>query len=299
VVILEKLKVAIVGYGNVGKRAAEAVMAAPDMELTGIVRRKPDKTDVPDVPVVSDIAQLGKTDAAILCVPTRHVRETALKYLKLGINTVDSFDVHTEIFDLKVTLDVICREHGAVSIVSAGWDPGLDSVIRALFMAGAPKGITYTNFGPGMSMGHSVAARSVPGVKDALSLTIPKGYGLHRREVYVQTEDGADFDLISSRIKSDSYFSHDETHITKVASVDELMDTGHGVHIERKGVSGITDNQLLEFNMRINNPALTAQIMVSCARASFKQKPGAYTMLEIPPVHYLEGRVEKYIKTLL
>ena len=90
-------------------------------------------------------------------------------------------------------MDETAKAHNAVSIISAGWDPGSDSVVRALLQAIAPKGITYTNFGPGRSMGHSVAVRAIAGVKDALSMTIPVGTGIHRRMVYVELEEGADF----------------------------------------------------------------------------------------------------------
>jgi diaminopimelate dehydrogenase len=171
-------------------------------------------------------------------------------------------------------LDAECKKNNVASVISAGWDPGSDSVIRTLLLAMAPKGLTYTNFGPGMSMGHSVVARSKKGVKNALSMTIPTGTGVHRRMVYVELEDGAKLEDVANEIKTDSYFSHDETHVMAVESVDALQDMGHGVLIERKGVSGKTQNQLFEFTMKINNPALTAQIMTSCARAAVKQRPG-------------------------
>ena len=165
--------------------------------------------------------------------------------------------------------------------------------------AAAPKGITYTNFGPGMSMGHSVAVRSKAGVKDALSMTIPLGTGIHRRMVYVELEEGADFATVVKAIKEDPYFSSDETHVMQVQSVDELRDMGHGVNMERKGVSGLTHNQRLEFSMSINNPALTAQMLVNVARASFKQAPGAYTMIEIPVIDLLPGDRDELIKHLV
>lgn len=126
-----------------------------------------------------------------------------------------------------------------------------------------------------MSMGHSVAAKGKPGVKNALSMTIPLGTGIHRRNVYIELEDGYDFEQVKASILEDDYFKHDETHIFAVPSVDALMDKGHGVNLVRKGVSGTTHNQLFEFNMKINNPALTSQVMVACARASVVQAPAA------------------------
>ena len=299
---MKQIHIAIIGYGNIGKYTLEAVEAAPDMQCAGIVRRNPSKEGFPELapyPVVSDIRELGQVDVAILATPSRKVKENAEKYLAMGISTVDSFDIHTEIADLRAHLGPIAAAHDAVSIISAGWDPGSDSVVRALMQGLAPAGITYTNFGPGRSMGHSVAAKSVPGVKDALSLTIPVGTGLHRRMVYVELEAGADFKAVEAAILADPYFVHDETHVTQVDSVAALNDVGHGVNLVRKGVSGRTHNQHLEFNMNINNPALTGQVLVMVARAATRQKPGCYTMIEIPVIDMLAGDREALIRQLV
>ena len=299
---MEKIKVAIVGYGNIGKYALQALLEAPDMEIAGIVRRKGAENlpkELEGYKVVKDIDELGKVDVAILATPTRSVEEYAKQYLAKGINTVDSFDIHTQIVDLRRSLDEAAKKGGAVSIISAGWDPGSDSVVRALMESLAPKGISYTNFGPGRSMGHSVCVRSKAGVKDALSMTIPVGQGIHRRMVYVELEEGADLDEVTRAIKADPYFASDETHVFQVDSVDALNDVGHGVNLVRKGVSGQTHNQLFEFNMKINNPALTAQVLVNVARASMRQQPGCYTMIEIPVIDYLPGNREDIIRHLV
>ena len=299
---MNKIRVAVVGYGNIGKYALQALQAAPDMEIAGIVRRagaenKP--AELADYQVVSDIRELGQVDVAILATPTRSVEEYALKCLELGINTVDSFDIHGQIVDLRRTLDAAAKKAGRVSIISAGWDPGSDSIVRTLMESLAPKGISYTNFGPGRSMGHSVCVKSKAGVRDALSMTIPVGEGIHRRMVYVELEEGASLDEVTAAIKADPYFASDETHVFAVDSVDALNDVGHGVNLVRKGVSGMTHNQLFEFNMKINNPALTAQVLVNVARASMKQQPGAYTMIEIPVIDYLPGNREDIIRHLV
>ena len=299
---MKKIRAAIVGYGNIGKYALEAIEAAPDMECAGVVRRagaenKP--AELADYPVVKNIQELKDVDVAILATPTRKVEEYAKQCLALGINTVDSFDIHTQIVDLRRTLDAVAKANNAVSIISAGWDPGSDSIVRTLMESLAPKGISYTNFGPGRSMGHSVAVRAIAGVKDALSMTIPVGTGIHRRMVYVELEEGADFKTVEAAIKADPYFVNDETLVQQVASVDDLNDVGHGVNLTRKGVSGKTHNQLFEFNMKINNPALTSQVLVNVARASMKQKPGAYTMIEIPVIDMLCGDREELIRHLV
>ena len=299
---MKKIRAAVVGYGNIGKSVVEALQAAPDFEIAGVVRRngaenKP--AELAAYEVVKDITELKDVDVAIVASPTRQVEVQAKKILALGINTVDSFDIHTQITALRRSLGETAKEHGSVAIISAGWDPGSDSVVRTLLEAIAPKGITYTNFGPGRSMGHSVAVRAIEGVKDALSMTIPTGTGIHRRMVYVELEEGADFKTVEAAVKADPYFVNDETHVKQVPCVDDLNDVGHGVNLVRKGVSGTTHNQLFEFNMKINNPALTAQVMVCCARATMRQQPGCYTMIEVPVIDLLHGEREELIAHLV
>lgn len=298
---MKKIRAAIVGYGNIGKYVLEALQAAPDFEVAGIVRRN--ASEIPEElksHVVTDkIESLKDVDVAILCTPTRKVEENAVKALALGINTVDSFDIHTQIWELKSSLDEVAKKNNSVSIISAGWDPGSDSIVRALLQACAPKGISYTNFGPGMSMGHTVAVKAIDGVKAALSMTIPLGTGIHRRMVYIELKDGYKFEEVAQNIKNDDYFKNDETHVMQVENVDDLLDMGHGVHMTRKGVSGKTQNQLFEFNMQINNPALTGQVLVAVARASMLQKPGCYTMIEIPVIDMLYGDKETLIRHLV
>ncbi len=299
---MKKIRAAVIGYGNIGKSVVEALQAAPDFEIAGIVRRngaenKP--AELNEYEVVKDITALKDVDVAIISSPTRQVEEQAKKVLALGINTVDSFDIHTQITALRRSLGETAKANNAVAVISAGWDPGSDSVVRTLLEAIAPRGITYTNFGPGRSMGHSVAVRAIDGVKDALSMTIPTGTGIHRRMVYVELEEGVDFKTVEAAVKTDPYFVNDETHVKQVPCVDDLNDVGHGVNLVRKGVSGTTHNQLFEFNMRINNPALTAQVMVCCARATMRQQPGCYTMIEVPVIDLLHGDREELIAHLV
>lgn len=300
---MNKLKVAIVGYGNVGKYTLEAVQAAPDLELVGVVRRSltaDQPKELAGIPVVTDIQELPGVQAALLAVPTRSVPEYAAKYLALGIHTVDSYDVHGDSMgDLRLSLDAIAKANGAVSVISAGWDPGTDSMLRGMLEFMAPRGLTFTNFGPGMSMGHTVAVKAIKGVKDALSVTIPAGMGVHKRAVYIELEPGHEFEAVAQAIKADPYFVKDETTVRLVDSVDDLIDRGHGVLMERKGVSGQTDNQIFKFDMRINNPALTAQVMVAAVRAASRQKPGCYTMIEIPVVDYLPGERDAIVRRLV
>jgi diaminopimelate dehydrogenase len=300
------INVAVVGFGNVGRCAIDTILSEPDMQLAGIIEvpevvnrqcviSDRDPAALQSIPVVSDIQQLKAVDVAVLSCPSRIVPATGTKILSLGVRTVDSFDIHHEIPALRKTLGEVARAHGSVSIVAAGWDPGVDSVIRGWFQAMAPKGITHTNYGPGLSMGHSVAVKAIRGVKDAISITVPAGMGIHRRMVYVQLAPGADFTAVEEAIKKDPYFAKDRTYVFEVDDVTSLKDMGHGVLMERNGVSGITHNQSMRFQLKVNNPALTAQVMVSAARAAMKQPPGCYTMIELPVVDFLYGDVDSFV----
>ena len=299
---MKKIRAAVVGYGNIGKFTIEALEASADFEIAGVVRRKgaEDKpAELAAYDVVKDIKELKDVDVAILATPTRSCEESAKQILPLGINTVDSFDIHTNIRGYRERLMEVNKQTGTDSVITAGWDPGSDSIVRTLMQSLAPKGLSYTNFGPGMSMGHSVCVRSKEGVKNALSMTIPLGEGIHRRMVYVELEDGAKLEDVTAAIKADPYFANDETHVFAVESVDAVKDMGHGVHLVRKGVSGKTQNQRLEFNMSINNPALTAQVLVNVARASMRQQPGCYTMIELPVIDMLPGERADLIEKLV
>lgn len=296
---MSTIHAAVVGFGNIGRYVIDALEASSDFTVAGIVRRTATPIEGLNYPIVTDIRDLPKVDVAILCVPSRHIPAYAKEMLALGINTVDSFDIHSDIAGLRRELETVAKAHNVSAVISAGWDPGTDSILRAVFLAAAPKGITYTNFGPGMSMGHSTAVKSFEGVKDALSITIPTGTGVHRRLVYIEVEEGANFESIKATILNDDYFKNDECIIKEVDNVDELKDAGHGVNIVRKGVSGKTQNQLFEFDMRVNNPALTAQILVSSARAATRQAPGAYTMIEIPLIDLLPGNRDDLIAQLV
>lgn len=299
---MKKIRAAVVGYGNIGRFTVEALEAASDFEIAGIVRRQGAENkplELTPYEVVSDIRELKDVQVAILCTPTRSCEEYARQIVPLGINTVDSFDIHTNIRGYRERQMELNKQTGTVSVIAAGWDPGSDSIVRTLMQSLAPKGLSYTNFGPGMSMGHSVCVRSKEGVRNALSVTIPLGEGIHRRMVYVELEPGAELADVEKAIKADPYFASDETHVYQVESVDDVRDMGHGVNLVRKGVSGKTQNQRFEFNMQINNPALTAQVLVNVARASLRQQPGCYTMIELPVIDMLAGERADLIEHLV
>lgn len=297
------IKAAVMGLGNIGRYAIEALEIQPDFTCVGVIRRKEslgkDVHGLRGVPEYASLADLeavsGKPDVVLLCAPSRKIPEVAGDLLGRGYNTVDSFDIHDRIVETIGLLETQAVKGKAVAITAAGWDPGTDSVMRALFEAMAPVGVTFTNFGRGRSMGHSVAARAIAGVADATSITIPLGGGRHSRLVYVVLEEGATFEAVKAAIQADPYFSHDPLDVRQVTK-DELprvADASHGVLMERVGASGLTANQHFTFDMRIDNPALTAQVLVSSARAAVRLaqsgRSGAYTLIDVPPVLLLPG----------
>lgn len=307
---MKKIKVAINSFGNLGIYAIQAIEQTVDMECVGVVRRKESVgTKLHDLRGVKDFASIqeledraGRPDVVIVCSPSRNVPDNVKKLLDCGYNTVDSFDIHSEIQDLVKNLDAIAKTNGKVAVTAAGWDPGTDSALRAYFEAMAPVGTTFTNFGRGRSMGHSVVARAIQGVDDAVSVTIPIGGGRHSRLVYVVLKKGEKIEEVRERIKADSYFSHDPLEVRQVQTKAELefvSDASHGVLLERIGGFGNVSNQTFTFDMRINNPALTAQVLVSCARAACRMSAGAYTIIDIPPVQLLAGDRYDNIKRLV
>jgi len=290
-----KKKIIVVGLGNTGKHAVRVLKESADLECIGIIRRSPDGGAFEGVKQYASLKDLPqKPDCAILCVPSKTMPQTAKTYLQAGINVVDSFDIHAEIAQTVQMLEPIAKANNCACVVSAGWDPGTDSMIRAIFKALAPCADIYTSFGPGMSMGHSVAARGVKGVADAISITLPLGMGKHRRRVYVKPDGTQTKEEIYKNLKSDDYFAHDELEVEIVQDLTPYKTPNHGgtVEMEHKETAA-------KFTMTVNNPQATASVMIACARAVLRMSPGAYTVLDLPLVKLLEGERIDNIKKLV
>lgn len=284
-------KIAAIGAGNIGIMAAKALELSPDMELCGFIRReiRPVR-GFENIPVAKSVFDLPeKPDGAMICLPSRLAETAEAELLENGIFTADVFDIHEELIGMRERLSESAEKGKVSAVIGAGWDPGLDSAIRVLMSAALPQGTTFTDFGPGMSMGHSAAVRAVEGVADAVSFTLPLGYGRHRRKIYAVLEENADKYAVEHEILSDGYFEHDECSIEFLSSVKELFSTGHGAKINRFGnACGIGGNRL-SFKISGDNPALTGQLLVLAMRAAFLQKPGAYFVPEIPPRDFCAG----------
>lgn len=293
---MQKISVAIVGWGNIGRACKRAISECSDMVLAGVVRRASsighsDDPDLENTKVVSDITKLKNVDVALLCIPSREVPQRIKEYHALGLCTVDSFDEHQRIAGLRRELDVTAKVKKVVSIMAAGWDPGTDSLIRALMKVVSLTGHSTTTFGGekgGRSMGHTVQVKMVPGVKDAVALTLANGRGKQKRRVYVELEKDADLATIEKAILSDPYFKMDPTEIIAVKSIHPYNTLNHSAKIER---TGMEVNQT--YTVEGINPEFTANIMVSSVRACMsaynKGEYGVYTFIERPIIEYLPG----------
>lgn len=292
---MQKISVAIIGWGNVGRGCKRAIAENPDLYLAGVVRRPASLAQqdpsLENVRVVSDIKQLDKVDVALLSIPSREVPERIKEYQALGICTVDSFDEHDRIPALKKDLDINAKAKKVVSIFATGWDPGTDSGIRAIMKIASFTGHTTTTFGGekgGRSMGHTVAVKAIAGVKDAVALTLANGRGKQKRRVYVELLPDADAEQVAKAIQADAYFRNEPTEVLFVKKIAKYNTLHHEGDVER---TGMQVNQ--RYTIEGNNPEMTANIMVSCARACVASRDrgeyGTYTFIERPLIDYLAG----------
>jgi len=308
------VNVAIVGYGNLGRGVKRALENNTDCRFTALFTRRPEqlRKEIKDVPVLSSekitLPKDIKIDVAILCGGS--LKDTPVQGpLFAGLfNTVDSFDTHTNIPSYFRQMDSIAKKSGHVSIISAGWDPGIFSLERVLGDAFLPKSKGYTFWGPGVSQGHSDAARKVKGVLDARQYTIPLDNALqrvrngetpdfskremHKRVVYVTVQEGADREKIKKEItEMPNYYSDYNTEvifITKEEMAKNHSAFPHGGFVLTSGATGAGNKQILEYRCQLqSNPEFTGSVLVACARAAFRLQQqgnkGAFTMLDIPP----------------
>lgn len=311
------IKVAIAGYGNLGRGAQAAINQSPDMQLVGVFsRRDPASVTLIDnsVPVYSmdDIAQYkDEIDVLILCGGSKSdLPEQGPKLAGL-FNIVDSFDTHAKIPEYFESLDTPAKQAGKVALLSVGWDPGLFSINRLYGEAILPVGETYTFWGKGLSQGHSDAVRRVDGVKSGVQYTLPSESAMervrsgeqptlstrekHTRECYVVLEDGADEETVRNAIVTmpDYFADYDTTvHFIDQQTFDrDHQKMPHGGFVIRSGVSGTENeknNQTIEFSLRLgSNPEFTSSVLVAYARAVYKMnlagEAGAKTVFDVAP----------------
>lgn len=306
----DKIRVGIVGYGNLGKGVELALGQNNDFQLEAIfTRRNPSALNAKSKMVhISEIGNYkGKIDVMILCGGSAGDLPEQTPDIAADFNTVDSFDTHARIPEYFDRLDEITKRSGKIALISVGWDPGLFSLNRLLGEVVLPVGNTYTFWGPGVSQGHSDAIRRVAGVKDGKQYTVPMETALekvrtgenpdlttrerHERVCYVVAEEGADLAAIEEEIKNmPNYFADYNTTVNFI-SEEELKANHsgipHGGLVIRTGVSGNGAKQKVEFNLALgSNPEFTSSVLVAYARAVYRLskegQSGARTVLDIP-----------------
>ncbi len=281
-----KLRVAIVGFGRLGKACTGAIGADDQVDLAGVVRRDP-SVPLPgaldDVPVVAHISELAAVDAALICVPTKHVAGTANALLQHGTPIVECATLHGEAFEQHFSeIDRIASRHHVAAVVGAGWDPGALSLFRSWFALLTPKGHTETRWRSSASLHHTTAAVAVPGVRDALATELHTSARRTQRYVYVELEPGANLASVEQAICTDPLYLDEETLVVPVDSVAALEEEGHGVHMERRGGTGRTAHQMLLLEARYSEPALAAAVMVSASRSLRSRSKRAHSLFELP-----------------
>jgi len=320
-----KIRVGIVGYGNIGKGVEKAIQQNPDFELTAIVTRRPPEELIIDTPnalkihVDEALSLKGKVDVMILCGGSATDLPVQGPQFAEHFITVDSYDTHAKIPEYFNKMNEISRNAGLVSVISAGWDPGLFSMNRALAGSVMPYGSGCTFWGRGVSQGHSDAIRRIEGVETATQYTIPiaaavektrKGEGdhlttrdKHLRECFVVAKEGADKTVIETSIKNMPHYFSDYDTVVHFISRNEF-DANHtgmphgGVVIYSGKTNG--SRQTIEFSLDLhNNAEFTASVLVSYARAAYRLyqegRTGAFTVLDIP-ITYLSPKTDEELR---
>jgi len=325
------MKIAIYGYGNLGRGVECALRQAPDARLTGIYTRRPPETVTPvfDTPVYhcDDLpAHRDEIDVLILCGGSATDLPRMTPDMARLFNVVDSYDTHATIPTHFANVDAAAKEGGTVALISAGWDPGMFSLNRLYASAVLPEGRDYTFWGRGVSQGHSDAIRRIDGVVDARQYTVPIQAALeavrsganpdlttrqkHLRECYVVAAEGADKARIEREIKTmPNYFADYDTSVTFITPEEMQRDHAgipHGGFVIRTGVTGAAGEHkhTIEYSLKLDsNPEFTASVLVAYARAVYKAycrgEKGCKTVFDIPPADLSPLSAEELRRTML
>lgn len=322
-----KIRVGVIGYGNLGRGVIKSIKQNSDMELQGVFTRREGVLieDGMEALHISKIVEFkDKIDVMILCGGSATDLPEQGPIIAEMFNTVDSFDTHAKIPEYFEKMNNVAKSSGKLSIISVGWDPGLFSLNRLIGQAILPQGNDYTFWGKGVSQGHSDAIRRIDGVKDGKQYTIPKEEALsmvrsgvnpelttrdkHSRVCYVVLEDGADKERIENDIKNmPNYFSEYDTEVNFI-SEEELKRNHsgmpHGGFVIRTGVTGEGNKEKIEFSLSLDsNPEFTSSVLVAYARAIAKMakegKTGACTVLDVPLAYISSKNASQLRKELL
>lgn len=328
---MNKIRIGITGYGNLGKGVEYAVESSDDMVLAGIFsRRSPEqikpRTGVPVYSMEQAAQMKNQIDVMIVCGGSANDLPVQTAQLAEHFNLVDSFDTHAKIPEHFENVDKISKQSKKISIISAGWDPGMFSLNRLYSQAILPNGSDYTFWGKGVSQGHSDAIRRIDGVLDAKQYTIPVESALervrsgeqpelttrekHTRECFVVAKDDADLKFIENQIKTmPNYFADYDTTVHFISKDEfEAKHSGipHGGVVFRTGTTG--ENQknkhIIEYRLTLDsNPEFTAGVLTACARAAYRLnkegRSGCKTLFDIPPSYLHQQSPEELRKNLL
>lgn len=325
---MTKIRIGIIGYGNLGRSAELGIRQNKDMELVGVfTRRNPStlKIETEGVPVyhMDQVKEMTeKVDVMILCGGSASDLPVQGPEIASMFNTVDGYDNHAKIPDFYQVMDEKARAAGKVAIIASGWDPGMFSLNRLFAEAILPEGKTYTFWGKGISQGHSDAIRRVKGVKNGKQYTIPSEDAIeavkrgempelttaerHQRVCYVVPEEGADLKQIEEDIKTmPNYFADYDTEVYFITEEELERDHGgmpHGGIVIHSGKTGLNNehNQTIEYKITLgSNPDFTAHVLLAYARAAYRLNKegvvGAKTVADIAPV-YLSIRTPEEIR---
>ena len=306
------IRIGINGYGNLGKGVEKAIKKNPDMELVGIFSRRGKEGMVseggtPIYPLIDIASYKESIDVLILCGGSATDLPVQGPEMAKLFHTIDSFDTHARIPEYYDTMNQTAKEHGHLSLISCGWDPGLFSLARTLFSSILPDGKDYTFWGKGVSQGHSDAIRRIDGVLDARQYTIPVEDAVnqarsgnqvelstrqkHTRECFVVAKEGADLARIEKEIiEMPNYFADYDTTVHFI-SQEELNEKHaglpHGGFVIRSGQTSDDMKQVAELRLQLDsNPEFTSSILVAYARAIYRMaqegQTGAVTVIDVP-----------------
>ncbi|MGC9443707.1 MAG: diaminopimelate dehydrogenase [Candidatus Methanospirareceae archaeon] len=327
---MDKINIAIAGYGNVGRGVERSLTLNTDTDLVAVFTRRPERVraEVTNVPVLQldegEVPAGLKIDVVILCGGSKDDIPVQGPLFTQRFTTVDSFDTHADIPRYYVEMDTVAKAHGHVAVISTGWDPGIFSMMRVLGDAFLPGGAQYTFWGKGVSQGHSDAARQVRGVVDARAYTIPNDEALkrvrcgdtptftkremHKRVVFVVAEPNADATRIREELTAmPHYFDEYETEVifvTREAMAKKHARLPHGGFVFASGTTGQGNQHVLEYRTQLeSNPEFTANVLVACARAAYRLqkdgRTGAFTLLDIPVGYLSPHDAETLRKTFM
>ena len=328
---MEKIRIGIVGYGNIGRGVEKAIARNEDMELAAVfTRRDPASVTIATegVPVKhfdAMTAMKDEIDVMVLCGGSATDLPVMGPKIAADFNTIDSFDTHAKIPEYFANMDQAAGKGGNVSIISVGWDPGMFSLNRLYAESILVQGSTYTFWGKGVSQGHSDAIRRVEGVKNGIQYTVPIEEAVervrsgnepelttrekHLRECYVVPEEGADLQAIEEAIKTmPNYFDEYDTTVTFITE-EELKEKHskmpHGGFVIRSGETGTDGNKhVIEYSLKLDsNPEFTASVLICYARAAYRLskagESGARSVFDIAPAMLSMKTPEQLRKEML